>query len=328
MLRYHTAVESFTTSRIIPATPQHIYECWIDADNHSEMTGAGASSDPKVGGAFTAWNFPAALPARKLAPALAMGNTCIIKPAPQDPLGVLRLGEAVVEAGFPPGVVNILTTSGVEASAALVASPDVNMVSFTGSSAVGKRIMADGAASMTRVLMELGGKGAMVMTEDADVNAAVGAIASVWGFHSGQICTAPTRVICHRSIYDQTVEFVGNEVTPHGDGWELDGMVPREVLARMGGLGMLSLRIPEELGGLGMGMLASAVFSEALGSSTYAGFDVTVLVHTDMAGPHLVNSGSPEQHERWLPGVLAIPFVGKAQDYAINRREWNRDDEL
>ena len=107
------------------------------------------------------------------------------------------------------------------------------------------------------------------------------------------------------AIYDQTVEFVGNEVTPHGDEWELDGMVPREVLARMGGLGMLSLRIPEELGGLGMGMLASAVFSEALGSSTYAGFDVTVLVHTDMAGPHLVNSGSPEQHERWLPGVLA-----------------------
>ncbi|HBL08313.1 MAG TPA: hypothetical protein DDZ64_04335, partial [Acidimicrobiaceae bacterium] len=87
------------------------------------------------------------------------------------------------------------------------------------------------------------------------------------------------------AIYDQTVEFVGNEVTPHGDEWELDGMVPREVLARMGGLGMLSLRIPEELGGLGMGMLASAVFSEALGSSTYAGFDVTVLVHTDMAGP-------------------------------------------
>jgi acyl-CoA reductase-like NAD-dependent aldehyde dehydrogenase len=111
----------------------------------------------------------------------------------------------VAEAGFPPGVVNVLTTSGVDASAALVASPDVNMVSFTGSSAVGKQIMADGAASMTRVLMELGGKGAMIMTEDADVNAAVGAIASVWGFHSGQICTAPTRVICHRSLYDQLV---------------------------------------------------------------------------------------------------------------------------
>jgi acyl-CoA dehydrogenase len=107
------------------------------------------------------------------------------------------------------------------------------------------------------------------------------------------------------AIYDQTVDFVTNEVTPHGDAWEAEGKVPREVLQHMGSLGMLGLRVPEELGGLGMGMLASAAFSEALGASTYAGFDVTVLVHTDMAGPHLVNSGSTEQHERWLPGVLS-----------------------
>ncbi len=108
-----------------------------------------------------------------------------------------------------------------------------------------------------------------------------------------------------QAIYDQTVDFVAKEVTPNGELWELDGMVPREVLKKMGGLGMLSLRVPEELGGLGLGMLASAAFSEALGSSTFAGFDVTVLVHTDMAGPHLVNSGTPEQHERWMPGVMS-----------------------
>ena len=155
---------------------------------------------------ITPYNFPIINVAGKIAPALAMGNTCIIKPAPQDPLGILRLGEAIVEAGFPPGVVNILTARGPEVPAALVASPDVDMVSFTGSSAVGASIYAAGAATMTRVLMELGGKGALVMTEDADVGSAVGAVASVWGFHSGQICTAPTRVICHRSIYDQTVE--------------------------------------------------------------------------------------------------------------------------
>jgi acyl-CoA dehydrogenase len=108
-----------------------------------------------------------------------------------------------------------------------------------------------------------------------------------------------------QAIYDQTVAFVAKEVMPSGDQWEAEGKVPREVLRQMGGLGMLGLRAPEELGGLGMGMLASAVFSEALGSSTYAGFDVTVLVHTDMAGPHLVSSGSPDQHERWMPGVLS-----------------------
>ena len=155
---------------------------------------------------ITPYNFPLTNVAGKIAPALAMGNTCIIKPAPQDPLGILRLGEAIVDAGFPPGVVNIVVSSGAEVPAAMVASADVNMVSFTGSTEVGRAIYADGAATMTRVLMELGGKGALVMTDDADVDAAVRAIATVWGFHSGQICTAPTRVICHRSIYDRTVE--------------------------------------------------------------------------------------------------------------------------
>jgi acyl-CoA dehydrogenase len=107
------------------------------------------------------------------------------------------------------------------------------------------------------------------------------------------------------AIYQQTVDFVAREVKPEGLKWEADGKVPREVLRQMGGLGMLGLRVPEKLGGLGLGPVASAVFSEALGSSTFAGFEVTVLVHTDMAGPHLVNSGTPEQHERWMPGVLS-----------------------
>ena len=108
-----------------------------------------------------------------------------------------------------------------------------------------------------------------------------------------------------QAIYDQTVEFVTNEVLPHGDEWERAGKVPRDVLRQMGALGMFGLRVPEELGGLGFGMLASAVLSEALGASTFAGFDVTVLVHTDMAGPHLVNSATPEQLEQWLPGMLS-----------------------
>ncbi|MCC6435057.1 MAG: acyl-CoA dehydrogenase family protein [Acidimicrobiales bacterium] len=107
------------------------------------------------------------------------------------------------------------------------------------------------------------------------------------------------------AIYDQTVEFVANEVTPHADSWEEEGKVPRDVLAKMGALGMFALRVPEEHGGLGLGYLASATFSEALGSSTYAGFEATVLVHTDMSGPHLVNSGSPEQLATYLPGALA-----------------------
>jgi len=108
-----------------------------------------------------------------------------------------------------------------------------------------------------------------------------------------------------QAIYDSTVEFVTNEVMPKGEQWEDEGKVPREIVRQMGSLGMLGLRVPEELGGLGLGPLASATFSEALGASTFAGFDVTILVHTDMAGPHLVNSGSPEQLEQWMPSVLS-----------------------
>ncbi len=107
-----------------------------------------------------------------------------------------------------------------------------------------------------------------------------------------------------QAIYDQTVDFVTKEVTPFGDAWEQNGKVPRSVLRKMGELGMFSLRVPETHGGLGMGMLASATFSEALGVSTYAGFDVTVLVHTDMSSPHLVNGGTDAQLAQWLPGVL------------------------
>ncbi len=156
--------------------------------------------------AITPYNFPLTNVAGKIAPALAMGNTCIIKPAPQDPLGILLLAEAVDRAGFPPGVINVITGSGPEAPAALVDSPNVNMISFTGSSPVGAKIFENGGKTMKRLLMELGGKGALIMADDADVGAAVSAIATVWGFHSGQICTAPTRVICHRSKYDETVE--------------------------------------------------------------------------------------------------------------------------
>ena len=153
---------------------------------------------------ITPYNFPLVNVAGKIAPALAMGNTVIIKPAPQDPLAIIKLGEVLDEI-FPPGVVNVVVGSAPEVGAALTDSPDVNMISFTGSSAVGAKIMEAGGKTMKRLLMELGGKGALIMTEDCDVQAAVGGIASVWGFHSGQICTAPTRVICHRDIYDDTV---------------------------------------------------------------------------------------------------------------------------
>jgi acyl-CoA reductase-like NAD-dependent aldehyde dehydrogenase len=155
--------------------------------------------------AIASYNFPMTNMAGKVAPALAMGNTVIMKPAPQDPLAVIEMARVLDEVGFPPGVVNLINAEGPEPASELTSSPDVDMVSFTGSTAVGQRIAAAGAPTMKRLLMELGGKGAAVVFEDADIKGVVTAIGSVWAFHSGQICTAPTRAIIHRSIFDQVV---------------------------------------------------------------------------------------------------------------------------
>ncbi|MGA1542304.1 MAG: aldehyde dehydrogenase family protein, partial [Ilumatobacteraceae bacterium] len=160
------------------------------------------------------YNFPVVNMAGKIAPALAVGCTVVMKPAPQDPLAVIELAEIMHEVGFPPGVINIVTSSKPDPAAALTTSPDVDMVSFTGSTAVGVRIMQAGAATMKRQLLELGGKGAALVMDDADVAKAVGAIQSVWAFHSGQICTAPTRAVVHRSRYDELVSALAN-VAPH-----------------------------------------------------------------------------------------------------------------
>ncbi len=155
--------------------------------------------------AISSYNFPITNMAGKVAPALAAGNTVVVKPAPQDPLSCLEVLRICHEEGIPDGVVNIVTGSSPETGAALVSSPDVDMVSFTGSSAVGVRIQTECARTMKRSLMELGGKGAALVLQDADVAKAVTALASVWGFHSGQICTAPTRAIVHASRYDEVV---------------------------------------------------------------------------------------------------------------------------
>src|SRR5829696_8261527 len=154
---------------------------------------------------ITPYNFPLVNMAGKVGPALAMGNTVVVKPAPQDPLAVLRFADAVVEAGFPPGVVNVVTGSGADSGEALVASPHVDMISFTGSTAVGQRIGEVAGRDVKRLLLELGGKGVALVFDDAGLDTAVGAISSVWAFHSGQICTAPTRVVAQRGIYDQLV---------------------------------------------------------------------------------------------------------------------------
>ncbi len=154
---------------------------------------------------ITPYNFPIVNMAGKIGPALAMGNTVVVKPAPQDPLAVTVFGEVLHEAGFPPGVVNVVTGSSPDIGQAIVASDRVDMVSFTGSTPVGQAIGEVAGRGMKRLLLELGGKGAGIVFDDADLKTAIGTIASVWAFHSGQICTAPTRVIAQRGVYDNVV---------------------------------------------------------------------------------------------------------------------------
>ncbi len=150
----------------------------------------------------TSYNFPLVNMAGKVAPALAAGNTVVIKPAPQDPLAVVELVRTLEEVGLPPGVVNLINSAGPEPASRLVESPDVDMVSFTGSTAVGTRIAEAAGRSMKRLLLELGGKGACIVFDDADLKAAITCIGSTWAFHSGQICTAPTRALVQRSVFD------------------------------------------------------------------------------------------------------------------------------
>ncbi|KAA2252609.1 aldehyde dehydrogenase family protein [Solihabitans fulvus] len=194
--------------RDVPLAPQLVP---ASALAPGALVGAVAARRPVgVVGCITPYNFPIGTMAGKLAPALAMGNTAVVKPAPQDPLACLLLAELFAEAGFPPGVVNVVTGSTAETGVALVDSPDVDMISFTGSTAVGTRIAAAGGRTMKRMLLELGGKGAALVLADADLDTAVTGICATWTFLSGQGCILPTRAVVHRSIYRTVVRHLAD----------------------------------------------------------------------------------------------------------------------
>ncbi|MEV6700355.1 aldehyde dehydrogenase [Streptomyces sp. NPDC051453] len=161
-----------------------------------------------VVGAITPWNSPLTLTTSKLAPALCAGNTVVIKPSEYTSATALRLAELALEAGFPPGVVNVVTGLGAEAGQALVDHTGLAKISFTGSTATGSRIAAATASRFIGSTLELGGKSPQIVFEDADVaNAAMGVIAGVFAA-AGQTCIAGSRVLAHRSVYDELLERV------------------------------------------------------------------------------------------------------------------------
>lgn len=158
-----------------------------------------------VVGQIIPWNFPIQMAAWKLAPALACGNTVILKPAEQTPLTALRLGELICEAGFPEGVVNIVPGFGETAGAALAAHLGVDKVAFTGSTEVGKKILQASVGNLKRVTLELGGKSPNIIFPDADLKFAVRGAMNAIFFNQGQVCTAGSRLFVHASVYDQVL---------------------------------------------------------------------------------------------------------------------------
>ena len=163
-----------------------------------------------VVGQIIPWNFPLIMASMKLGPALAVGCTVVLKPAEQTPLSALRLGELIMEAGFPDGVVNIVPGFGETAGAALAAHPDVDKIAFTGSTEVGKLILNAASGNLKKVSLELGGKSPNVVLQDADLEQAIPGSAMAIFFNQGEICAAGSRLFAHKSIFDKVVEGVAD----------------------------------------------------------------------------------------------------------------------
>ena len=170
-------------------------------------------------GAITPWNYPFEVTINKIGQILATGNTMVLKPAPDTPWNATRLGRLMLEkTDIPHGVVNVVTSSDHLVGEELTLSPLVDMISFTGSTVIGKRIMEKGAATLKRVFLELGGKSAMIVLDDADFESVVPAGAAVCA-HAGQGCAMQTRMLLPRARYEEGIELIkaGMSMMPYGD---------------------------------------------------------------------------------------------------------------
>src|SRR6476646_1982594 len=161
-----------------------------------------------VVGLITPWNFPLNIASWKLGPALACGNTVVLKPAELTPLSSMRLGELALEAGIPEGVVNVLPGKGSVVGTRLVEHPDVAKIGFTGSTEVGQEVMRGAAGTIKRVTLELGGKSANVVFADADLERAAAAAPYAVFDNAGQDCCARSRILVQRSVYDRFLELL------------------------------------------------------------------------------------------------------------------------
>lgn len=163
-----------------------------------------------VCGFITPWNFPMTLAMIKIAPALAAGCTCILKPSEETPISSIRLAELAVEAGLPEGVLNVVTGLGLDVGAAIASHPGISKVAFTGSTQVGKEIVKAAAGNLKKVTLELGGKSPVIVFDDSDLEAAIAGTAAGIFVRSGQVCVAGSRLYVQRKSFDKVVEGVSS----------------------------------------------------------------------------------------------------------------------
>ena len=276
-----------------------------------------------VVGAIIPWNFPLSMASWKVAPALACGNTVVLKPAEQTPLTALRLGELASEAGFPPGVLNVVPGYGERAGAALVRHPGVDAISFTGSTEVGRTIMREAAGTLKKVSLELGGKSPNIVFADSDLRAAVKGASMGIFYGKGEVCAAGSRILVERSVHDEVVDGLKGLAAKATVG---DPMVPT---TRLGAI------VSEEQLDRVMGYIKAGVGD---GAELVAGGErVRVNGRGHFVTATVFSGVDPEmriaREEIFGPVAAVIPFddiddaVAKANDslYGLAAGVWTRD---
>jgi acyl-CoA reductase-like NAD-dependent aldehyde dehydrogenase len=274
-----------------------------------------------VCGQIIPWNGPIAMLAWKVAPALACGNVSILKPAEQTPLTALRLGELILEAGIPEGVINIITGFGETAGAAIASHPDIDKVAFTGSTEVGKLILQASAGNLKRVSLELGGKSPNVVFEDADLESAVAT--SVFGFTmlSGQVCCAGTRVFVQEDFHDRFADALTRYTSKVRAGDPLD---PKTTVGPL----VSKEQFDRVKGYLAIGKNEGAKLTTGGDVTDGKGYFVNPTVFTDVK-----NTMQIAREEIFGPVVSVIPFKdetdavlqGNDTTYGLAAAVWTND---
>jgi len=274
-----------------------------------------------VVGQIIPWNFPLLMASWKLGPALACGNTVILKPAEQTPVTALRLGELILEAGLPEGVVNIITGFGPGAGSSISEHPDIDKVAFTGSAEVGKIILKASAGNLKRVSLELGGKSPNIIFPDADMEQAVPNSMMGVFFNSGQVCCAGTRIFVQKDVYDKFNDSLAKFSAGMTVG---DGLEPSTMMGPL----VSKEQFDKVKGYLELGKQEGArvtVGGEAMGGK---GYFVKPTVFADVN-----NKMRIAREEIFGPVAATIPFKdendavlqGNDTDYGLGAAVWTSD---